>query len=122
MLISVQDTIDNLNFECKAPPTTSTSTPTTCSTEVETQSVNEITITAGEFVKFTIDGVEWWNSDIIPNKCIMSEFRQTYGGAFGGDSWSDGNHIFMNVNNIKLAQERVFTNSYSIKCRRRYHK
>ena len=99
----------------------STSTPTTCSTEVETQSVNEITITTGEFVKFTIDGVEWWNSDIIPNKCIMSEFRQTYGEENGGE-YDAVMHSLMNVNNIKLAEERVFTDSYSVKCKTRHDK
>ena len=65
-------------------------------TEVETQSVNEITITAAEYVKFTIDGVE-----------------------YGGDV---GFQNLMNVGNIKLAKEKVFTDSYGVKCRTRYHK
>ena len=97
LFISVQDTIENLNVECTVPSTTaattSTSAPTTCFTEVETQSVNQITITAREYVKsFTIDSVK-------------------YGGDVGALS-------FMYVDyNIKLAQERVCIGKYNLRCR-----
>ena len=98
VFISVQDTIKNLNVECTAPPTTSTSAPVTSTSsqttfgvdyEVKTQDVNQIIFKSGPYVAAVfIDGVEYG----VQNK----------------DVWAD----FYTNPAIELEQARVFTEKY----------
>ena len=97
MFISVQDTIESLNVECTAPPTTSTSAPATSTSsqttfgvdyEVKTQDVNQVIFKSGPYVAAVfIDGVEH---------------------GLHNDVWPD----FYTNPAIELEQARVFTEKY----------